>query len=76
MLHLNLLWAFSVFADRYDGNPQETSTITDIHSDSGNPDNTGHPPSAGLMLAQRRRRWANIYPALGGCVVLTDTQRK
>ena len=27
--------------------------------------NTRCLPSAGLMLAQRRRRWANIDPALG-----------
>ena len=27
-------------------------------------------PNAGLMLVQRRRRWNNIKPALGQCVVL------
>ena len=29
------------------------------------PANTIHPPNAGSMLGQRRRRWANIEQALG-----------
>ena len=33
------------------------------------PTNTIRWPNAGLMLAQRRRRWANISPALGQRVV-------
>ena len=33
------------------------------------PANTTRWPNAGLMLAQRRRRWANISPALGQRVV-------
>ena len=32
---------------------------------SGLAANTTCSPNAGLMLAQRRRRWANIRPALG-----------
>ena len=35
----------------------------------GLPANTRHPPNAGPMLGQRRRRWTNIGPALGGCLV-------
>ena len=31
--------------------------------------NTKWPPSVGLMLAHRLRRWANINPTLGGCLV-------
>ena len=33
------------------------------------PTSTTDFPNAGLMLAQRRRRWANISPALGQRVV-------
>ena len=29
------------------------------------PENASHSPIAGSMLGQRRRRWANIDPALG-----------
>ena len=36
------------------------------------PANTRHLPNAGLMLAQRRRRWANIKAALGKCLVLAQ----
>ena len=36
---------------------------------SSGPANTTHRPNAGPMLGQRRRRWANIGPALGRCVV-------
>ena len=35
------------------------------------PANTIHWANAGLMLAQRRRRWANIKPALAQCIVLS-----
>ena len=33
------------------------------------PMNTRHPPNVGLILAHRLRRWANINPTLGGCLV-------
>ena len=33
------------------------------------PANTTHLPNVGPMLDQRRRRWANIGPTLGRCVV-------
>ena len=33
------------------------------------PANTGHTLNAVSMLGQRRRRWANIETALGGCPV-------
>ena len=33
------------------------------------PANTRHPPNVGTMLGQSRRRWANIVPTLGGCLV-------
>ena len=29
------------------------------------PATTSRPPNVGLMLAQRRRRWANNHPTLG-----------
>ena len=32
--------------------------------------NTRHPPNVETMLGRRRRRWINIGPALGGCLVL------
>ena len=32
--------------------------------------NTTHVNNAGLILAQRRRRWASIKPALFQCVVV------
>ena len=35
------------------------------------PANTGHSHEAGLMLDQRRRRWANIKPTSGECLVFT-----
>ena len=31
--------------------------------------NTGHSHNAGSMLGQRRRRWANVYPAVGECLL-------
>ena len=34
------------------------------------PANTRHSPNAGLMLAQRLRRWSNINPALGDRLVI------
>ena len=34
-----------------------------------NPVNTRHCTNVGLMLVQRRRRWANIKPTLGQCLV-------
>ena len=37
----------------------------------GFPANTRRWPSAGLMLAQRRRRWVNISPALGQRLVFS-----
>ena len=37
------------------------------------PANTRRGPNAGLMLGQRRRRWANINPALGPRLVLAGT---
>ena len=33
------------------------------------PTYTTHPTNVDLMLAHRLRRWANIKPALGGCLV-------
>ena len=33
------------------------------------PENTIHWANAGLLLVQRRRRWANINPALAQCIV-------
>ena len=33
------------------------------------PANTGHCPCVVSMLAQRRRRWANIEPTHGQCLV-------
>ena len=33
------------------------------------PANTIHRPNVGTMLGQRRRRWTNIVPALGWCIV-------
>ena len=39
---------------------------------NNNPANTICWPNAELMLAQRRRRWANISPALGQRVVSVD----
>ena len=33
-------------------------------------------PSVDAMLAQRRRRWANIEPALGHCIMLIGSQRE
>ena len=35
----------------------------------GVPANTIHCPIVGSMLGQRRRRWTNIDPALGQCLV-------
>ena len=47
------------------------------------PANTGHSHEAGLMLDQRRRRWVNIKPTLGECLVFagiayrpTDVERQ
>ena len=37
------------------------------------PANTRRWRNAGLMLAYRLRRWANISPALGYCVVFVTT---
>ena len=34
------------------------------------PANATHISNVGLMLAQRRRRWPNIEPILGECLVL------
>ena len=31
--------------------------------------------NAGTMLAHRRRRWANIVPALGDCLVLAGVRK-
>ena len=36
------------------------------------PANTRRWPNAGLMLAHRLRRWANISPVLSDCVVFAD----
>ena len=33
------------------------------------PGNMIYPPNAGLMLVHRLRRWPNIEPVLGGCLV-------
>ena len=33
------------------------------------PANTRHQPNVGTMLAHRLRRWPNIAPRLGGCLV-------
>ena len=53
--------------------------ITAAHTRNTIPANTRRWPSVGLMLDQRRRRWANINPALGqrpvfaGILLLTLT---
>ena len=39
-----------------------------------NPVNTIHWPNAGLMLGRRRRRRANINPALGRCIMFVGKQ--
>ena len=52
-------------------------TCTDCESNHFSthiPANTTRQPIAGLMLAQRRRRWANINPALGRRVVFFEIQ--
>ena len=38
------------------------------------PANTSHSDSVGLMLSQRRRRWANINPTLAKCIVSAGTK--
>ena len=38
------------------------------------PANTIHCPIVGSMLGQRRRRWTNIEPALGQCLVFAGRQ--
>ena len=40
-----------------------------------NPVNTRRSPNAGSMLGQRRRRWANIEPALGECLVIAGNKK-
>ena len=40
-----------------------------------NPVNTIPCPNAGLMLGQRRRRWASISPASGECLVFARLER-
>ena len=39
-----------------------------------NPACTRHSPNAGLMLVQRRRRWASIEPTLGVCRVFSGNR--
>ena len=41
---------------------------------SNYPASTRHWDSVGLMLGQRRRRWANIKPTLSQCIVLAGYQ--
>ena len=36
------------------------------------PANKIHQPDVGPMLGQRRRRWTNIGPTLGRCVVFSE----
>ena len=36
--------------------------------------NTRYSPRGGSMLGQRRRRWTNIYPSLGECLVFAGDQ--
>ena len=36
------------------------------------PTSIRHSPNVGLMLGQRRRRWANIKPTLGEYIVLVE----
>ena len=48
--------------------------IIDLNRDS--PENTRRWPNAGLMLAQRRRRWANISPTLGQRLVFAGRVQK
>ena len=52
---------------RYTANQSVNSESTD--HDRCIPSNTRHSPSAGLMLGHRLRRWFNIKPALGECLV-------
>ena len=44
-----------------------------VHYDEGQ--TRKHETSAGIMLAQRRRRWANIIPALDRQLLLTGKLR-
>ena len=40
--------------------------------DDGNLGNTKNQPNVGLMLGQRYRRWLNIKPTLGRCIVFAE----
>ena len=54
---------------------REISRVSRIHNTTkyiasgSNPDNTRRWPNVGLMLGQRRRRWASVSPTLGQCFV-------
>ena len=41
--------------------------------DSATPANTRHQPNAGPMLVHRLRRWPDIGPALGRCLVFAES---
>ena len=42
-------------------------SLSKVRSGNSYPVNKRHWPNAGVMSAQRRRRWANIIPALSQC---------
>ena len=68
--------ADSVNTARQPGSPAESKpAITPPASQSGSQASTGNLPNAGLMLAQRRRRWANIKPALDTRLVFAEDPR-
>ena len=47
---------------------------TGVEGSLSSPANTIHCPIVGSMLGQRRRRWINIEPALGHCLVFAGRQ--
>ena len=48
----------------------DTTAITECGANIATPENTEREPNAGVLLAQRRRRWASITPALDECPFL------
>ena len=72
------LGTWSVPCANYTVDPSQWWSFNPVCSTSdgsiGKPANTRHPHNVGPMLGQRRRRWTNIGPTLGRCLVFAGKQ--
>ena len=59
----------------YNLNRVTLTFVMKLFTSTSIPANTKHSSSAGLMLAQRRRRWANIKLTLVKCHVFAGIQQ-